>query len=45
MVLGDMKAVLLGALDGDARAHDLGEAVDVVDLDAELALEVLAELV
>ena len=40
-----METVLLGALDGDARPHDFGEAVDVVDLDAELVLEVLAELV
>ena len=45
VVLGDVEALLLPALDGHARAHGLGEAVDVEHVVAELALEVAAEVV
>lgn len=45
VILGDMQAVLLIALHGDTRPHDLGQTVNVINLIAELVLEVLAELV
>ena len=40
----DMHAVVLAARDTDARTVNLGETVDVKDLDAQLVLDALAHL-
>ena len=46
MVFLEVRPVLgLGALDADARAHDLGQAVDVDGLDAHLEFDVATHLV
>jgi len=45
MVLGEVQAVLLHALDGHAWSHGLGKPVDVEHLVVELALELGAEVV
>ena len=42
MVLVDVHAGLLGALEGDARAGKLRQAVDIVGLDAQRVLDILA---
>jgi hypothetical protein len=45
VVLEDVQAALLDALDADAGADDLGQAVDVVGADAALVLDPLAHRV
>ena len=45
VVLGEVQALLLHALDGHARSHRLGEAVDVEHGVTELLLELGAEVV
>ena len=44
VVLIDVHAVLLGALVGDAGAGKLGQAINIIGLDAQLALDVAAHL-
>jgi len=42
VVLADVEAVPLGAFEGDAGAHELGEAVVVVGLEMQAALDLVA---
>ena len=44
VVLTEVHAVLLGALVGDAGAGKLGQAINIIGLDAQLALDVAAHL-
>ena len=44
MILGDMQAVGGGAFHRNAGTHDLGEAIDVAVLDAELVSNLLAHV-
>ncbi len=44
VVLTDVHAVLLGALEGDAGAGKLGQAINIIGLDAQLVLDVAAHL-
>ena len=44
VVLADVHACLLGALVGNTGAGELGEAIDIIGLDAHLGLNVVAHL-
>ena len=44
VVLTEVHAVLLGALVGHAGAGKLGQAINIIGLDAQLALDVAAHL-